>query len=173
MQGDTKVLRSLLPLILICSLVTPPATYAQAKTAAPAPFVQPATITGYRDANAELQAEKTFLSVPKAELAKEHLRILTSAPHIAGSPEDKKTAEYVLQKFKEAGLDAYIQEYKVWMNLPQEIKVEVVAPQGVTMHGPSPEHVSDDPYQSDPRVTQAFNEYSPSGDVTADVVYAK
>ena len=52
------------------------------------------------------------------ELAKEHLRILTAEPHIAGSPEDKKTAEYVLQKFKEAGLDAYIQEYKVWMNLP-------------------------------------------------------
>ena len=37
---------------------------------------------------------------------------------------------------------------------------------------PQPEHVSDDPYQNDPRVTTAFNEYSPSGDVTADVVYA-
>jgi N-acetylated-alpha-linked acidic dipeptidase len=165
-------LRSLLTIVLICALNTSPAVYAQPKNPAPAPFVPPTSITGYRDASAELQAEKKFLAVPNADLAKEHLRILTSAPHIAGSPEDKKTAEYVLQKFKEAGLDAYIQEYKVWMNLPAYIKVDVVAPQGVTMHGPSPEHVSDDPYQDDPRVTVAFNEYSPSGDVTADVVYA-
>ena len=40
------------------------------------------------------------------------------------------------------------------------------------MHGPSPERVSDDPFQDDPRILPAFNEYSPSGDVTADVVYA-
>jgi len=136
------------------------------------PFVPPTTISGYRDTAAELQAEKTFLAVPEVQLAKEHLRILTSAPHVAGSPEDKKTAEYVLQKYKEAGLDAYIQEYKVWMNLPAEIHVDVVAPAGVTMNGPTREHVSDDPYQDDPRVVTAYNAFSPSGDVTADVMYA-
>jgi N-acetylated-alpha-linked acidic dipeptidase len=59
-----------------------------------------------------LKAEKIFLAVPDAALAKEHLRTLTAEPHTAGSPEDKKTADYVLKKFKEAGLDAYIQEYK-------------------------------------------------------------
>ncbi len=166
-------MRRLSAVVLFCALNLIPATYAQpGKAQAPVPFAPPTSITGYRDATAELQAEKTFLTVPSAELAKEHLRILTSAPHIAGSIEDKKTAEYVLEKFKEAGLDAYIQEYKVWMNLPGEIKVDVVAPEGVTMHGPSPEHVSDDPYQDDPRVSTAFNEYSPSGDVTAEVVYA-
>ena len=119
-----------------------------------------------------MKAEKTFLAVPDPQLAKEHLQFLTSAPHVAGSPEDLKTAEYVLEKYKAAGLDAYIQQYKVWMNLPLDIKVEVVAPKGVTMIGPSPEHVSDDPYQDDPRILPAFNEFSPSGDVTADVVYA-
>ena len=45
-------------------------------------------------------------------------------------------------------------------------------PTAPCMHGPSPEHVSDDPYQDDPRIVPGFNEYSPSGDVTADVVYA-
>src|SRR5271169_3091323 len=130
------------------------------------PFNPPTKISGYRDASGELASEKTFLATPSADLAKEHLRILTSAPHVAGSPEDKKTAEYVLQKYKEAGLDAYIQEYKVWMNLPAEIKVDVVAPEGVVMHGPSREHVNgDDPYQDDPRVVTAYNAFSPSGDV--------
>ncbi len=110
------------------------------------PFNPPTKISGYRDATAELQAEKTFLAAPSAELAKEHLRTLTEAPHMAGTPEDKATAEYVLQKYKEAGLDAYIQEYKIWMNTPAEIHVDLVAPDGVVMHGPAREHVDgDDP----------------------------
>src|ERR1035441_6665495 len=58
------------------------------------------------------------------------------------------------------------------MNTPAEIKVDVVAPEGVVMHGPTREHVGDDPYQDDPRVLTAYNGFSPSGDVTADVVYA-
>ena len=105
-------------------------------------------------------------------LAKAHLQFLTSAPHVAGSPEDHRNAEYVLDKYKAAGLDAYIQPYKIWMGLPLDIRVDVVAPEGVVMHGPSPERVSDDPFQKDPRILPAFNEYSPSGDVTAEVVYA-
>ncbi len=141
-------------------------------SATTAPFTPPDKIFGFRDPTAELNAEKTFLEVPDPLLAKEHLRILTSAPHVAGSLEDRKTAEYVLGQYKAAGLDAYIQEYKVWMALPLDVRVDVVAPENVVMHGPSPEKVSEDPYQSDPRILPAFNEYSPSGDVTADVVYA-
>ena len=147
-------------------------SYAQRSTDKPA-FNPPIMISGYRDVAAELRAEKTFLAIPSAELAKEHLRTLTAEPHVAGSPEDKKTAEYVLGKYKAAGLDAYIQEYKVWMNVPAEIHVDLVAPAGVVMHGPAREHVNgDDPFQNDPRVLTAYNAFSPSGDVTADVVYA-
>ena len=158
--------------LIVLAFNLPSLTYAQQSGDKPA-FAPPTKISGYKDAAAELQAEKTFLAVPSAELAKEHLRTLTAAPHVAGSPEDKKTAEYVLQKYKEAGLDAYIQEYKIWMNLPAEIHVDLVAPAGVVMHGPAREHVNgDDPYQNDPRVLTAYNGFSPSGDVTADVVYA-
>lgn len=165
-------MRSAFAFVLLISLNLSPTAHSQQATEKPA-FNPPTTISGYRDPAAELQAEKTFLATPSAELAREHLRTLTSAPHVAGSPEDEKTAEYVLQKYKEAGLDAYIQEYKIWMNLPAEIKVDVVAPAGVVMHGPSREHVNgDDPYQNDSRVLTAYNAFSPSGDVTADVVYA-
>ncbi len=165
-------MKSALAFCLLVTLNLSPIAYSQQPTDKPA-FNPPTAITGYRDATAELQAEKTFLAAPSAELAKEHLRTLTSAPHVAGSPEDKKTAEYVLQKYKEAGLDAYIQEYKIWMNLPAEIHVDVVAPDGVVMHGPSREHVNgNDPFQDDPRVVTPYNAFSPSGEVTADVVYA-
>ena len=131
----------------------------------------PAAITGFHDSVQEEKWEKIFLAVPDPKRAEEHLRILTSAPHMAGTPGDKQTAEYVAQQFRQDGLQTEIVEYKVWMNYPREISVDVVAPEGVKMHGPTREHVSDDRFQDDPRVVTPFNEYSPSGEVEADVVY--
>ena len=130
------------------------------------------SISGFRDVAAEREVEKKFMAVPDPKLAEEHLRILTEAPHIAGSPEDKATAEYVAKKFREAGLDTEIVEYKVWLNYPAEIRVDLTAPVGVEMHGPRPEHVDGDPFQDDPRIVNAYNGMSPSGDAEADVVYA-
>jgi N-acetylated-alpha-linked acidic dipeptidase len=127
---------------------------------------------GFREASAELKAESRFLAVPDPKRAEEHLRILTQAPHIAGSPEDKATADYVASKFREAGLETEIAEYRVWFNYPSEISVDMTAPVGVVMHGPSREHVEGDPFQDDPRITTPYNGMSPSGDVEAEVVYA-
>ena len=172
------MVRSLLA-VLSCLAVLPFANLQQTTTPAQpstqkaeASFTPPDTIFGYRNPSLELRVEKDFLAVPDPQLAKKHLQVLTSAPHVAGSPEDRRTAEYVLQQYLAAGLDASIQPYKVWMALPLDVRVDVVAPENVVMHGPSPERVSDDPFQKDGRILPAFNEYSPSGDVTADVVYA-
>jgi N-acetylated-alpha-linked acidic dipeptidase len=131
-----------------------------------------APIAGFRDAVTERDVEKKFIAVPDPRLAEDHLRILTQAPHIAGSPEDKATAEYVAKKFREAGLDSEIVEYKVWFNYPAEIRVDMTEPAGVEMHGPRREHVDGDPYQDDPRVVTPYNGMSPSGDAEAQVVYA-
>src|SRR5208282_899527 len=57
------------------------------------------SISGFRDVAGEREVERKFMAVPDPKLAEEHLRILTKAPHIAGSPEDKATAEYVAKKF--------------------------------------------------------------------------
>ena len=129
-------------------------------------------IFGFRNADTERDLEKRFLAVPDPKLAEEHLRILTQAPHIAGSIEDKATADYVATKFREAGLETEIVEYRVWFNYPAEISVDVTAPENVKMHGPTREHVDGDPYQDDPRVVMPYNGMSPSGDVEAEVVYA-
>jgi len=129
-------------------------------------------IFGFRDSTAEFELERRFLAVPDPKLAQEHLRILTQAPHIAGSPEDKATADYVAAKFRAAGLDTEEVEYRVWMNYPTEISVDITAPNGVHMHGPTPEHVSGDAYADDPRVVMPYSGMSPSGDAEAEVVYA-
>jgi len=131
-----------------------------------------AGLSGFAHADEERAIESRFLAVPDRKLAQEHLRILTQAPHMAGTPEDKATADYVAQKFREAGLSTEIVEYKIWMNYPAEISVDVTAPADVHMHGPTREHVDGDPYQDDPRVVTPASGMSPSGDVEADVVYA-
>src|SRR5208282_5300039 len=119
-------------------------------------------IFGFRDPSAENASEARFLAVPDPKLAEQHLRTLTQAPHMAGTPEDRTTADYVAQKFREAGLETEIAEYRVWMNYPAEISVDVTAPAGVHMHGPTREHVNGDPYQDDPRIVTPFSSMSPS-----------
>jgi N-acetylated-alpha-linked acidic dipeptidase len=129
-------------------------------------------IFGFRDSQAENATESRFLAVPDCKRAEEHLRTLTKAPHMAGTPEDQATGDYVAQEFRQAGLDTEIVEYKAWFNYPQQIDVDVTAPAGVEMHGPTREHVDGDPYDQDPRVVMPFSSMSPSGDAEADVVYA-
>ncbi|HEY6350324.1 MAG TPA: M28 family metallopeptidase [Candidatus Angelobacter sp.] len=142
--------------------------FGQQKPASPATT----QVFGFRDFSQQRQWDQKFIAVPDPARAEEHLKILTAAPHVAGSPEDRKTADYVAQKFKEAGLQTEIVEYKVWMNRPAEISVSVTAPPNVKMSGPTREHVSGDPYQDDPRILMGFSGSSPSGDAEADVVYA-
>ncbi|HKR28225.1 MAG TPA: M28 family peptidase, partial [Acidobacteriaceae bacterium] len=130
---------------------------------------------GYRDFDAEqAKIDQQFLAVPDAKLAGEELKKLTAEPHVAATPEDYKTAEYVASKFKEAGLDTSIVPYKAWLNMPKEVSVEAWNADGkLLMKGPVTEHVDgNDPYQNDPRVLPAFNGSSPSGDVTGEAVYA-
>lgn len=142
----------------------------------PLPAQEPSAASGgyafFRNPQEQQKWEQKFLLVPEPKRAEEDLRTLTAAPHIAGSPEDKKTAEFVAKKFREAGLETQIVEYKVWMNTPAEISVSITAPGPARVVGPHPESVPGDPYQNDARVVMPFNGYSPSGDVEGEVVYA-
>jgi N-acetylated-alpha-linked acidic dipeptidase len=135
-------------------------------------------VFGYRDFTQQAKWDATFMAVPDPKLAGEHLKTLTAAPHWASSPEDYATAVYVADKFKAAGLDTQIVPYKVWLNKPRSIVIEAFDSTGTKiMSGPTPEHVDPkkhggDPFQDDPRILPAFNGSAPSGDVTAEVVYA-
>lgn len=113
--------------------------------------------------------EKIFRAVPTPEQAREDLKTLTRTPHVAGTLEDLKTAQYVLEQFRAAGLEAEIVEYQVLLPMPREVRVDLVAP--VNRAGPSPDGEGDRS-SADSRLLPAFNAFSPSGDVAAEVVYA-
>jgi N-acetylated-alpha-linked acidic dipeptidase len=157
--GITQVRLVLFALVLLVS--------SDASSAGRRTLSAPAEDFGLATAN-----ETRFLSVPTPASAEAHMRVLTAEPHVAGTPEDYKTAQYVAAKFRAAGLETSIVPYKVWLNYPAEISVDAYTAKGRIMHGPTPEQVDDDPFQKNPKVMTAFNGYSPSGDVTADVVYA-
>ncbi|HSY69821.1 MAG TPA: M28 family peptidase, partial [Edaphobacter sp.] len=153
---------------LCCALSLLPVQVLPAQSVAP-----PQKVFGYGDFSAQAKIDQSFMAVPDAKLAGEELKTLTAAPHVAGSKEDYATAEFVAQKFKAAGLETSIVPYRVWLNLPVEIRVEATSADGKTlMTGPTREHVDGDRYDSDPRVVMPFNGSSPSADITADVVYA-
>ncbi len=130
-------------------------------------------VPGFRDFTAEAKIENEFLAVPDPQLAGEELKTLTAEPHMAATPEDYKTALYVAQKFRAAGLETQIVPYRVLINWPKKVQVTAYAPDGkVLMTGPTPEHVQGDPAADNPRVVMPFNGSSASGDVTGAVVYA-
>ncbi len=130
-------------------------------------------VFGYARFATQARIEKNFLAVPSAARAGEDLRILTAEPHMAATPEDYKTAEFVAQKFREAGLDTRIVPYRVLLNWPQLVRVEAYDDAGhALMTGPNREHVPGDPFQDNPRIVMPFNGSSASGDITGEVVYA-
>ena len=130
-------------------------------------------VFGYADFGKEAQIETKFMAVPDAKLAGEELKTLTAEPHMAGTVEDHRTAEYVAQKFRAAGLDTQIVPYRVLLNQPVVVRLDAYDANGqLLVHGPTPEHVEGDPYQDNPRVVMPFNGSSGSGDVTGEVVYA-
>jgi len=141
-----------------------------AQSVLPAP---PAAVFGYSDFTQQARIEARFLAVPDARLAGQHLKILTAEPHIAATPGDRKTAEYVAQKFRAAGLDTEIVPYRVLLNQPRSVSIHAFDAAGhLILSGPTREHVDGDPYQDDPRLLMPFNGSSASGDVTGEVVYA-
>jgi N-acetylated-alpha-linked acidic dipeptidase len=163
------VTRSLSNLVLVSSAVALFSTVA---------FAQTPRVFGYADFSQQAKWDAAFMPVPDAKLAGEHLKTLTAEPHWASSPEDHKTALYVAEKFKAAGLQTEIVPFRVLLNKPVKIEIEAFDAQGKKlMSGPTPEHVDSkeyggDSFQDDPRILPAFNGSSASGDVTAEVVYA-
>ena len=130
------------------------------------------SISGFRDVAAERDVEMKFMAVPDPKLAEEHLRILTQAPHIAGSPEDKATAEYVAQKISRGRTgyrDCRIQSMDQLSGRDQRGHDRARRSRDAWPDARARRRRS---FQDDPRIVNAYNGMSPSGDAEADVVYA-
>ncbi len=119
---------------------------------------------------AERALEQKFQSLPDPAHAESNLRQLTSTPHLAGTEASHRVALWLLDQYRSYGFDAEIVSFNAWMPFPREVKLELVAPAQKSLATPE-EPFAGDPDTYDQRITAAYNAYSPSGEVTAPVVY--
>ncbi|MEI7582084.1 M28 family peptidase [Runella sp.] len=131
-------------------------------------------ISGFTPSNQTKQekAEQEYRTKQSAERYKNHLYKLTSVPHLAGTPENEKVRDYIVDVMRKAGLQVEIFPHDIYLSKsPGESIVEVVEP--IRMPLNNREFIlPEDKYSGDSRLTPGWNAYSGSGDVTSEVVYA-
>jgi N-acetylated-alpha-linked acidic dipeptidase len=120
---------------------------------------------------AERELERKFQSIPDATRAEADLRHLTSEPHMAGTEASHRVAEWLRDQYRGFGFEASIVSYKVWLPLPREVKLEIVAPEHKIL-ATREQPFEGDKQTYDSRAVVGFNAYSPSAEVTAPVIYA-
>jgi N-acetylated-alpha-linked acidic dipeptidase len=124
-----------------------------------------------RTAAVEEQLEQRF----DADLSPADLRAwmeqLSSAPNHVGSAHDKANAEFILQKFREWGWDAAIEEFSVLYPTPREELLELTAPTHFAAKLHEPPVKEDETSQKTQDALPPYNVYGADGDVTAELIY--
>lgn len=125
-------------------------------------------LAGSREA--ERKAEREMLAAPTPERARSWLRALTEEPHIAGTPQGKKVAEYVRDRLTEFGLKAELVPYEIWLNHPSSVSLKLLKPEAASLSLREEGYARDkDSYSED--ASPAFHGYGASGKAAGQVVY--
>ena len=128
-------------------------------------------ITGFTPAGASRQAELEvrLRAVPDTVTSREYTRALAARPHVAGSPAQKATADYVLKQMASWGLDTSRVAFKVYIPYHDSTFVERLTPTRLRLM------LTEPPVPGDPTTElppwPAMNGTSGKGDVTAPLVY--
>src|SRR5687767_5107746 len=85
---------------------------------------------GFSKASADAMAkyERLILDTPTAANARKWLEALTEVPHVAGTPAEKKVADYVRDRLVEFGLTVETVKYDVFLNHPKQVSLTMTAP---------------------------------------------
>src|SRR6266850_5985249 len=120
----------------------------------------------------ERQWEEKLRAIPSTENLRSYMQRLSARPHNVGSPYDKDNAEWIAAKFKEFGLDTYIEQFDVLFPTPKERVVEL-AEGGLKFVAKLQEPALPEDSTSNQQAEQllTYNAYSIDGDVTAPLVY--
>ena len=129
-------------------------------------------IVGYgaRSAVAQRALERSVARRPDATRATAHSRALSARSHIAGTPAQAITRDYVLDRMKQWGLETETREYHVWLPHSTEARVWRVSPDTLELvlaEGP----ISGDSVTMESGQLVMANGYSGAGDVSGELVY--
>ncbi|HWA15704.1 MAG TPA: M20/M25/M40 family metallo-hydrolase [Gemmatimonadales bacterium] len=129
------------------------------------------SLTGYSASAGQRQAslEQLLVTLGDTGRAREHSRSLSAEPHVAGTPAQQRTAQYVLTQMKSFGLDTSRADFEIWLPHPESTVVELVSPTRERLALDEPALPEDATSQRS--VWRAMNGYAADGDVTAGLVY--
>src|SRR3954469_13714026 len=130
------------------------------------------TIPGYsqQSSEAERAVEADVITRPSPSSASAHSRFLSLQPHMAGTPAQARTRDYVVSEMKSWGLETEIRTYSVWMPHPLSARVWRTAPDPIELkldEGPIAEDTTSRAFAQ----VMAFNGYGAAGDVSGEIVY--
>lgn len=137
-------------------------------------FGQTKPLTGFlpNESSQQLSTEGELIQLLQPETFRDHLRMLTRRPHVAGTQANQEVANYMDQAMSDAGLDVKRYPYDIYLPKgPGEIDVALVTPIRQPLN--NQEYIlPEDSFSRDPDLLPGWNGYSGNGDVTAEVVYA-
>ncbi len=129
-------------------------------------------MAGYAAASAarERQLEADAIAKPSPADASEYSKQLSRETHVAGTPAQARTRDYVIGLMKQWGIETETRAYDVFMPQPISVHVSRLSPQ------PKEFALAEPPVAIDPTSKLAqyptVNGYSGEGDASGDVVYA-
>ncbi len=125
---------------------------------------------GYTASAAEHNWEQQARAIPDATRIGETIQRLSRHPHVAGTPQSKQTAEEILARLREYGLNATIEEFEALLPTPKIRVLEITGPARRRFkleEAPVP----GDANAADAGMVPTYNAYSGDGDVTAPLIY--
>ena len=115
---------------------------------------------------------RLFLKMGCNDTIAQHLKVITLEPHVAGTPENFATADYVLSTFQNSGLDVHYTDYQVLLTYPLSRSLSLTLAQGEVIQLKLEEQeIESDPSTKSTKVIPTFHAYSPSADISAKVVF--
>ncbi|HEY6808129.1 MAG TPA: PA domain-containing protein, partial [Gemmatimonadales bacterium] len=116
--------------------------------------------------------ERALLAVPDTQSARVMTHDLARVPHMAGTPAQAATRDYVVDKMKGWGLETWTKAYEVYLPHPDTTGAWLIAgprakPVALDLREPA---IPGDSTSRGPQV-MPFNGSTGIGDVTGDVVY--
>ena len=148
-------------LVLSCLLVTSLSAQESAKPP-----------VGFSKASADALAkyERIMLDTPSPANARKWLEALTAEPHVAGTPAEKKVADYVRDRLTEFGLSVETIKYDVFLNHPKLVSLTMTVPSRQEL-ALKEDVLPQDKVTGSPGQFPAFHGYGASGVASGQVIY--
>lgn len=130
------------------------------------------SIIGYSADAAKSQRalEGRIVATVEAASARSYLQVLSHELNMAGTPGDRRNADYVRSELAKLGFEARLVPYHVYLPWPKKSEITIEGSDPVVIR-PGEKGIAADPFTQQPHEFPPFSAFSPSGKVSGEVVF--